>query len=81
MSSSRQVRLIGEDAQKKLSASAAKVRTRSWIEERYLRGAGIETITIEPRDDDRFADLDPDAREIALGSLTALETIREILGP
>jgi hypothetical protein len=79
MSSSRQVRLIGEDAQKKLSVAKAKVRASSWIEERYLRGAGISELVTETRTDERFADLDPAAREVALGSLCALETIREIL--
>lgn len=82
MNSSRQVRLIGDDAQMKLSAATARVRHSGlarWVEERYLLGAGIAQTTIEPREDDRFADLDPAARDVARGAMSALESIREII--
>jgi hypothetical protein len=84
MSSSRQTRLIGEAAQATLSAATARVRhsgVARWVEERYLRGAGIAVLAADPREEiERFADLDPAAREVALGASSALETIREILG-
>lgn len=83
MSSSRQIRLIGDAAQQKLVAARAGVhqtRLARWVEERYLSGAGVGTLTPEPREDDRFAELDPAARDVARGAASALETIREILG-
>jgi hypothetical protein len=82
MSSSRQIRLIGEPAQKKLSAAKAQLRQSGlagWVEERYLVGAGVRAPTPVPRNDHRFADLDPAARDVALGAASALDTIREIL--
>ncbi len=82
MSSSRQIRLIGEPAQKKLSAATARVRQSGlarWVEERYLAGAGVGHIVVDPRGDAQFGDLDPAARDVALGAASALETIREIL--
>ena len=82
MSSSRQIRLIGESAQMKLCAATARVRQSGlarWVEERYLTGAGVQRQAIEPLEEDRFADLDPAARDVARGAASALETIREIL--
>lgn len=46
-----------------------------------MRGAGVrETIVIaEPQEDTRFDDLDPAARDVARGAMSALESIREMI--
>ena len=66
----------------KLNAATARVRHSGlarWVEERYLRGAGIRETLAEPKDDLRFDDLDPAARDVALGAMSALESIREMI--
>ncbi len=76
------MRLIGEAAQTKLDAATARVRQTGlarWVEDRYLRGAGVEKMIDESRADERFDDLDPAARDVARGAASALDTIREIL--
>jgi hypothetical protein len=81
----RQTRLreVGAEGQAKIAA--AKVSCASgfagWVEARYLRAAGVGEVapgTVEARDA-RFDDLDPAAREVALGAHAAVAALREIL--
>lgn len=86
MSFSRQARLIGAEAHARLGKAHASIRSTGLaaiVEERYLRGAGIAIESSEAqklRSLEAFEDLDPAAREVAVGSLRALETIRGLLG-
>ena len=83
--SSRQIRLIGPEAQAKLAAAKACIQSTGFaavIEGRYLRGAGIQTLSSEARkleSLEAFGDLDPAAREVAVGAMRALETVRRVL--
>ncbi len=82
---SRQVRLaaIGEAGQKKLVAAEVVVPrgVAGSIEARYLNGAGVGAVREGDTsiDDERFAELDPAAREVALGAHAAVVAIMKIV--
>lgn len=84
--SSRQIRLIGLEAHARLREAEACVRSTGFagvIEEKYLSGAGIRALSSEARElgsAEAFRDLDPAAREVAVGAMRALETVRGLLG-
>lgn len=97
MSRSRQVRLVGDAAQRALEAATVRLAGRGfarWVEERYVRGAGVTRLgdavaaasgglarggADAPDGDERFADLEPEAREVALGAARALDAIRRVI--
>jgi len=80
----RQTKLaeIGAAGQEKLAAAEVAVASgfAGWIEARYLAAAGVGR-TREGGDarDARFDDLDPAAREVALGAHAAARAILEIV--
>jgi molybdopterin/thiamine biosynthesis adenylyltransferase len=85
---SRQARLaaIGEAGQEKLGAAEVVVPSgfAGTIAARYLRGAGVGSVREGGEgaltlDDARFAELDPAAREVALGAHAAARAILEIV--
>lgn len=86
MSFSRQARLIGAEAHAHLAKAHACVRSTglaAMIEEKYLRGAGMTIQSSEAEklgSSEAFDDLDPATREVAVGALRALETIKGVLG-
>jgi hypothetical protein len=110
---SRQARLaeVGEDGQRRISATACAVRgdgVAARVEARYLAGAGIGRMVLDAdavagsakevdalvevraafdrdRDRDRdpawSLDLEPAAREVALGAHRALQVLRDAVLP
>ncbi len=81
---SRQTRLaaIGEAGQKKIMAAEVVVPRgfAGEIAARYLNGAGARVREGEVDiDDARFAELDPAAREVALGAHAAAQAILRIV--
>jgi hypothetical protein len=78
----RQIRLeeIGARGQEKISR--AHVVASSEIEARYLAAAGVASVSMIAREDDRdarFGALDPAAREIARGAHSAIGQLKKIL--
>ena len=80
----RQIRVIGRDGQEKLEAAMAVVPRgfAGSIAARYLSGAGVGHVREGDVsiDDARFADLDPAARDVALGAHAAATAIMKIIG-
>lgn len=82
MKHSRQVRVLGREAQKKLEAAEIVVPrgAAGEIEARYLAGAGVRVregdVSIE---DARFSDMHPHARDVALGARAACVEIMKIV--
>ena len=82
----RQIRLaeIGAAGQAKIAAATASVGRgfSSWVARRYLSAAGVASVVErdadEPRDA-RFDDLDPAARDVALGAHAATRILLEIV--
>ena len=83
----RQIRLaeIGAAGQAKIAAATVSVGRgfSSWVARRYLSAAGVASV-VEGRDADeprdaRFDDLDPAAREVALGAHAATRILLEIV--
>lgn len=81
---SRQIRVIGREGQKKLEAAEMIVARgdAGEIEARYLAAAGARVreggdVAI---DDERFADMHPAARAVALGARAACVEIMKIVG-
>ena len=74
---------IGAEGQAKLRAARVVVARgfAGWVEARYLRAAGVEAVTVGDGEavDARFDDLDPAAREVALGAHAAVLAIKQIL--
>jgi hypothetical protein len=81
---SRQVRLaaIGEAGQKKITLAEAIVSRdfAGTIAARYLRGAGVSRVCEgDVESDARFDELDPAAREVAIGAHAAASAIMRIV--
>jgi len=81
----RQTRLaeVGAHGQARLESAScvlSESRLAGFIEERYVRGAGVKNLVRGSKSNESFEDLEPSAREIAKGSHAALVSIREILG-
>ncbi len=75
----RQARLVGAAGQEKISN--AHVTASSEIEARYLAAAGVRVeLVIRDEHDLRFDDLDPAARDVALGAHAAVVALKKILG-
>jgi hypothetical protein len=76
--------VIGRDGQEKLEAAMAVVPRgfAGSITARYLSGAGVGRVREGDVsiDDARFADLDPAARDVALGAHAAATAIMKIIG-
>ena len=80
----RQMRLaeIGAAGQEKLAAADVAVARgfAGWVAARYLEGAGVRTHAGDfDAADTRFDDLDPAAREVALGAHAAAVAILAIV--
>ena len=82
MKFSRQIRVIGREAQKNVEAAEIVVPcgAAGEIEARYLVAAGarvrVDDVSI---DDARFSDMHPAARDVALGARAACVAIMNVV--